>query len=97
MRRGDPEFVVTTAPPETQEAEEPPSDIPIPETDDGGTSRMTLRLPEQLKPRIEQAAVTAGISVNSWLVRAATESLAGGGRNRSGRRDAGRGFTGWVS
>ncbi|GAA1347394.1 hypothetical protein [Arthrobacter roseus] len=97
LRGGDPEFVVTTAARETEEAQEPPSDSPIPETDDGGTSRMTLRLPEQLKPRIEQAAVTAGISVNSWLVRAATESLTSGGRNRQGRHDVGRGYTGWVS
>ncbi len=96
LRGRDPEFVITQAVPETQESEEPASGVPASETDDGGTSRMTLRLPEHLKPRIEEAASKAGISVNSWLVRSATEALNTRG-NRSRRHDVGRGYTGWVS
>ena len=33
-------------------------------------ARITLRLPEDLKARIESAAVQEGISLNSWLLKA---------------------------
>jgi hypothetical protein len=36
----------------------------------GGTmARLSLRLPERLKPKVEEAAAAAGLSVNAWLVR----------------------------
>jgi hypothetical protein len=38
--------------------------------EEGGTARLSLRLPERLKPRVEKAAEEAGLSVNAWLVRA---------------------------
>lgn len=41
-----------------------------PSSESGDVARINLRLPEQLKARVEQAASQAGISVNSWLVRA---------------------------
>ncbi|MQA80860.1 MAG: hypothetical protein GEV10_20655 [Streptosporangiales bacterium] len=72
---------------------------PAPEADEGGTSRVTLRLPEHLKPMIEDAAGREGLSVNAWLVRA----VAGALDYEQGRRaDPGTGsqlggrFTGWV-
>ena len=37
--------------------------------EDGATARLSLRLPERLKPKVEQAAAAAGLSVNAWLVR----------------------------
>lgn len=37
--------------------------------EEGGTARLSLRLPERLKPKVEQAAAAAGLSVNAWLVR----------------------------
>ena len=40
-------------------------------SDEGATARINLRLPEQLKARVEQAAGARRLSVNSWLVRAA--------------------------
>jgi hypothetical protein len=43
--------------------------------DDGLTARISLRLPEGLKQRIEEAAGREGVSVNSWLVRALNRSL----------------------
>ena len=49
---------------------------PEPASDDGLTSRITLRLPEGLKASIEAAAAREGISVNSWLVRALSRSTA---------------------
>ena len=49
---------------------------PTQPADDGLTSRITLRLPEGLKANIEAAAAREGISVNSWLVRALSRSIA---------------------
>ncbi|HEU5148874.1 MAG TPA: hypothetical protein VFU19_00165 [Iamia sp.] len=40
-----------------------------PEDDDGSVARLSLRMPERLKQRVETAADTAGLSVNAWLVR----------------------------
>lgn len=64
----------------------------------GGTSRVTLRLPEHLKPRIEEAAGRMGLSVNAWLVRAVTAALDPGGppQDRGEGRPIGRNYTGWV-
>ena len=42
---------------------------PADDAGDGGTARLSLRLPERLKPKVEQAAEAAGMSVNAWLVR----------------------------
>ncbi|OLT27838.1 histidine kinase [Nocardiopsis sp. CNR-923] len=67
------------------------------EAEDGGTSRITLRLPDRLKPRVEEAARAEGLSVNAWLVRAVAAALDGGRRRPDGRaRQIGRGYTGWV-
>lgn len=51
-------------------------------------ARITLRLPEDLKSRIESAATNEGISLNSWLLKASERgSLAGslGRRQLKGR------------
>ena len=48
---------------------------PIAAEDDGGTARITLRLPESTKTRVERAASGEGISTNSWLVRAVARGL----------------------
>lgn len=47
------------------EDEEPPDDL-----DADASARITLRLPEQLKTRIDAAAAREGISVNAYIVRA---------------------------
>lgn len=66
---------------------------------DGGTiSRINLRMPEQLKTRIEHAAEHEGLSVNAWLVRAAATRLEREGarlRERRAPRGA-QGYTGWA-
>jgi hypothetical protein len=76
---------------------------PAAEADEsGGTSRITLRLPEHLKPRIDEAAARVGLSVNAWLVRAVSAALDAG--DQSGRSSQGQGqghqlgqrYTGWV-
>nr|WP_040702290.1 hypothetical protein [Nocardiopsis ganjiahuensis] len=70
------------------------------EGEEGKTSRITLRLPDHLKPLVEEAAKTEGQSVNAWLVRSVTTALESGGRQaRRGTgtgRQVGRGYTGWV-
>jgi hypothetical protein len=72
----------------------PPAVTPDAEEGDGGTSRITLRLPERLKPRIDEAASRAGLSVNAWLVRVVSAALAP--EDPGGRTQHGRGYTGWV-
>ena len=67
MRGREPELVVSGPVPE-------PAPAALP-TDDEGTARLTLRLPETLKGRAEQAAAAEGISVNNWLVRAVHRAL----------------------
>jgi HicB family len=54
--------------------------------DDGLTARITLRLPEALKQRIEAAAARENVSVNSWLVRALNRSLSPTSVQRSSNR-----------
>jgi HicB-like protein involved in pilus formation len=107
LRAGDPAFAVTvpdtdapSAATYTAPAREPEDEAD--QDDDGNLVRINLRLPEQLKARVEKAAGEEGRSVNAWLVRAASAALrpapqpgpathAGGGV-RSAQR-----FTGWVS
>jgi hypothetical protein len=73
---------------------------PVPEADDGAVSRINLRLPDSLKGRVEQAAGREGLSVNSWLVRAAAAALdrADPDRRRTVSRQSGgtQRYTGWA-
>lgn len=48
-------------------------------------ARITLRLPTDLKNTIEQAAKTAGDSVNSYLVKDIARMTSRGGRGRVGK------------
>ncbi|WP_084956895.1 toxin-antitoxin system HicB family antitoxin [Thermoactinospora rubra] len=83
IRGREPQLVVTAPPaghsgfpsgfpPGVPLPPEPPAPPSPPGEGEPGTARMTLRLPESLKARIEQAASNAGMSVNAWLVRALT-------------------------
>jgi hypothetical protein len=45
----------------------------VDEQADDTAARITLRLPEQLKARVEQSAQREGISVNSYIVRALSQ------------------------
>jgi hypothetical protein len=96
LAAGEAEFVVTAVP-----AHEPaPSAGAGPESsaDDAGTARITLRLPESLKARVESEASATGLSVNAWLAHAAIRALEGphpaaGPRSRSG---VGQRITGYA-
>lgn len=100
----DPDFVVTLPwisgePEEDGEADEPVRPAPVPpEAEEGGTARISLRLPEHLKTRIEDAAGRSGLSVNAWLVRALAAAVETDARPRSKRRPSslGQQYTGWV-
>ena len=67
---------VVTAPPTDQSVDEAraPSDA-VPDDDGGEMARINVRMPEQLKARVEQAADAQRLSTNAWLVRAATAAL----------------------
>jgi hypothetical protein len=107
LRGRDPEFVVTPPPADTSDGatsdgnDYAPAAVRTvdPDADDGGMSRINLRMPDQLKGRVEQAASRDGLSVNSWLVRAATAALE---RHDPGpRRDPGfpkgaKRYSGWA-
>jgi hypothetical protein len=111
LRGRDPEFAVTLPPADLPErgddltpadwASGPtgPGTSPMGEADEGGMARINLRMPDQLKSRVETAAGTEGLSVNAWLVRAAAGALQ---RHEPSRPlqpsppTGGRRYTGWA-
>jgi hypothetical protein len=108
LRGLDPDFVVTPAVGEANDDDfEPtptapatlPAPPPRPEADEGATSRITLRLPEHLKPRIDEAASRETLSVNAWLVRAVSAALRTEAPATTPVRrsiSGGQKYTGWV-
>ena len=110
LRGRDPEFVVTL-PPAEQEADEQADAAEVEDgadgwsnpsgpvdDDDGGMLRINLRLPNQIKTRIERAAGSHGVSVNAWVVRAAAAALDREQRppRHVGRQQGRRRYAGWV-
>jgi hypothetical protein len=103
LRSGAAEFVVT-APPAGQDATATTGPVDVRLTggeDDDAMVRINLRLPGSLKALIEDAAAGGGISVNSWLVRAAVAGLAGEGRTQAGTAmpkpgQVGQTYRGWA-
>jgi HicB family len=72
--------------------------VVVDETDDSPsagegelTARITLRLPEQLKSRVETAAAGEGISTNTWIQRVIDKATSSSSRKRSGRHLSGFG------
>jgi hypothetical protein len=81
----DPELVFV------RDEEAPAAESPA---DEAFTARITLRLPESLKARLEAAASRDGVSVNTWLVHVlarAGEPRPSGGSSASRRRLTGYG------
>jgi predicted HicB family RNase H-like nuclease len=80
----DPEFVYVH-----EQSEEP---APA-SADEALSARITLRLPEALKQRVEDAASREGVSVNTWIVQALGRNASGASRRTSstGRRLTGYG------
>ena len=106
LRGREPEFAVTLAQPADEaraadllsEPVRPSTDPPL-AGDDGGTARINLRMPEQLKVRVEQAASAEGLSVNAWLVRTVTTATERSDPTRATERRTLKGsqrLTGWA-
>jgi hypothetical protein len=93
---GEPTFVVMTAPPETEYEEQARPAAAGGEQEPG--ARLTLRLPDSLKTRIEVAAAQNGVSVNTWLVRAASRAVEEPtrGSQAAGRWGKGQRITGYA-
>jgi hypothetical protein len=92
LRGRDPEFVVS-APLDEPSAQEP-FDVAFGD-EDGGTWRITLRLPESLRAAVEAATRSDGSSLNAWLVRAVAAAV----HSKAGRATtpgSARQVTGWV-
>jgi len=92
LRGRNPEFTVSATPAELPDA----PTVAAPESEeDGGTWRVTLRLPENLRAGVDAAARADGLSMNAWLVRAAAAALASNSARRS-RSASGKSYSGWV-
>ncbi|UQU61416.1 DUF1778 domain-containing protein [Couchioplanes caeruleus] len=104
LRAGDPAFVVNPPPaeapaPEVMPYGAMPASPPPPDGEEGGVSRINFRLSEQLKARIEQAAARDGLSVNAWLVRAASaaaQQQTAAPTVTSSHTFGGQRYTGWA-
>ena len=94
LRGREIEFVVTQPNPESDAEDRQPAAVDL---DDTSTSRTTLRLPDALKTRVDEAAAADGLSVNTWLVRAIAAALQPRQR-RSAQRTlrTGDNFAGWA-
>lgn len=104
LRGREPEFVVSAASqpqhtfdPEVRPPPPPTGPASIASDDEGGMTRTTLRLPDSLKMRMEEAAAREGLSVNTWLVRAVAAALEPRPQPEPKRSSGGgESFTGWV-
>lgn len=94
LRGREIEFVVTQATAESDNDERPAAPVDL---DDASTSRTTLRLPDALKLRVDEAAAADGLSVNTWLVRAVAAALQPKSRRAAQRTlRTGDDFAGWA-
>jgi hypothetical protein len=98
LKGREPQFVITSLPAHDPARADAGTDPPVDDDGDGTTARITLRLPEGLKVRAEEAAARSRQSLNTWLVdavRAATTpsppSPPPPGRSRAGTQ-----LSGWV-
>lgn len=107
------DFVVDAGAPVVPPAPQPPVPPapPAPPGEEEGLARITLRLPESVKVKAEDAAAAAGQSLNTWLVnlvRTATRDAAihvdvdlsgipfGGDFPFGNKRGNNRRMTGWL-
>ncbi|WP_345752470.1 YlcI/YnfO family protein [Microbacterium rhizophilus] len=92
LRGRDVEFVVARPASDTTDDTTPAAAAPTVD-EEGATSRTTIRIPDSLKARAEQAANADGVSLNTWLVRAVGSALEAKGTARAVRSPQ---ITGWV-
>jgi predicted transcriptional regulator len=94
LRGREIEFVVTQPNTDAESDDLPSASVDL---DDASTSRTTLRLPDALKARVDDAAAADGLSVNTWLVRAVAAALQPKQRRSTQRTlRTGDNFAGWA-
>ena len=94
LRGREVEFVVTQSIGDADGDDLPASNVDL---DDASTSRTTLRLPDAVKARVDEAAAADGVSVNTWLVRAIAAALEPRQRRATQRTlRTGDNFAGWA-
>ncbi|MGA7204132.1 MAG: histidine kinase [Specibacter sp.] len=94
LRGRDVDFVVSAPSPDSDADDRTPAPVDL---DDVSTSRTTLRLPDALKARVDDAAAADGLSVNTWLVRAVAAALQPKQRRAAQRTlRTGDNFAGWA-
>ena len=80
----DPEFVVTVQTgeaeptllmPEPEVASAEPGEPSTTESEEEPVARITLRLPQSVKSKVDEVASSEGISTNAWLIRAVMDAL----------------------
>ena len=100
LRGREPEFVVSQPPAEQSFQDVGSASIESitysGEIDESGAARTTLRLPDHVKAKVDEAAGREGLSVNAWLVRAVVAALEPGARDRGRSPSMGQQYTGWV-
>ena len=94
LRGREVEFVVSGSTVEADPDVAPAASLDL---DDVSTSRTTLRLPDAVKARVDEAAAADGVSVNTWLVRAVSAALQPKQRKTAQRTlRTGDNFAGWA-
>ena len=94
LRGRDVDFVVTQPAADGDSDAAPGASVDL---NDVSTSRTTLRLPDALKTRVDDAAAADGLSVNTWLVRAIADALQPKQRRTTQKTlRTGDTFTGWA-
>ena len=94
LRGREVEFVVRAPNVDADEEAAPAASVDL---DDASTTRTTLRLPDALKARVDDAAAADGLSVNTWLVRAVAAALDPKQRRAAQRTlRTGDSFAGWA-
>lgn len=83
----------------TTQPVEPDADPALPGGDDEATARISFRLPEALKERVDEAARRDTVSVNTWLIRAVSRALVGDATQPrpSGSTAHPQRLTGWIN
>ena len=95
LKGREPQFVVEVAEPAARATDAGDAAMASDGDDDASTARITLRLPEGLKQRAEDAAGRARQSLNTWLVDAVRQATRAPDEPR-GRRGVGRHLSGWA-
>ncbi|RCK70048.1 hypothetical protein DT076_08615 [Desertihabitans brevis] len=81
MDGDEPHFDVTLVEAEDEpEVIAPDEPVTEPSAEDEATARISLRLPQSLKTRVDQLADAQGVSTNVWLTQVITRAIMRGGR-----------------